>query len=478
MMMNLKDPYRFGLITNVARLMKQTIIFVFLLGLCSPVYASDGVVISPADTAVTEETESLESEDSFGEEEEFEEETKIDEDAPSLFEQMLVPARFTIMHGLSYKTEAPQKTINNRSSLRLEYAKLFSNTFFVQLDTKVNAYWGNDHRSKDEDLRLEPNTREAFLQMSFGRTSLKLGRQIMIWGESDGGAITDVISPRDYSELFFIPLEESRIGQSMLVIDQFTDNGEWSLFYIPDPEFSQYPEEGTGYYYDPFGDQAEFLSQSSSQSEAEYGLRWKKTFGKSDVALMTASLLENDEAYRLDGFSPTSGKMLFTRTRQRFSMVGLAFNYVSGNFLYKGEIARKTPRSFNDDTFQIIEKEVRDSAIGLEYAPGSTYTLSLEMVNSHVVDWEDEIQNRPEDTNSMVVVLSRNFLNEDLTVNWMSSYSAPHETVFHSLRTSFTLNDNISIEFDGFYPDIRSENSESWIYRDQKQIAFRALVQF
>ena len=465
--------------------MKYLILLTCFLALCIPVSASEDVAFDDSGQEISETADAFEVEDqfeeeddAFGEESDFEEGDGSEEVKTSLLSRFLSPARFTLTHGFSYKTESPTKMMNNRSSLRLEYAKLFGDTFFIQLDTKINVYWADDHRSGDEDPKLENNTREVFLQMSFGKTSLKLGRQIMIWGESDGGAITDVISPRDYSELFFIPLEESRIGQTMLVVDQFTEFGDWSLFYIENPEFNDYPAEGTGYYYDPFAGQAEFRADPSDQSEAEYGLRWKKTFGKSDVALMSASLLENDYAYRLEGVSASSGKSIFTKTRQRFSMAGLALNYVRGNFLFKGEMAGKSPRSFNDASYQIVKKDVQDTAVGLEYAPGGTYTLSFEAVNSHVADWDETLLNVPQDTSSVVLVFSKTFLNEDLSLNWMSSYSTPDESVFHSLRTSYTLDDNVKFECDVFYPDIRSSDSSYWIYRDQKQIALRALVQF
>jgi hypothetical protein len=464
--------------------MKHIILFGLLLVFCSPISASESADPDPLNQELSEAADSfeaedqLEEEDAFGEESEFEAEDSFEEGELSLLSRILSPARFTLMHGLSYKTESPTMMMNNRSSVRLEYAKLFGDTFFVQLDTKINAYWADDHRSGEEDLQLETNTREGFLQMSFGRTSLKLGRQIMIWGESDGGAITDVISPRDYSELFFISLQESRIGQTMLVVDQFTDFGDWSLFYISEPEFNEYPTEGTGYHDDPFAGQAEFLTDPSDERKAEFGLRWKKTFGKSDVALMSASLLENDYVYRPEGYSASSGKSIFTKTRQRFSMKGLAFNYVRGSFLFKGEMASKSPRSFNDASFQIVKKDVQDLAVGLEYAPGGTYSLGFEAVNSHVVDWEDTFLNTSEDANSAVIAISKTFLNEDLSVNWMSSYSNPQEAIFHSLRSAYTLNDNVKFEGDAFFPDIRSPENGSWIYRDQKQISFRALVQF
>ncbi len=152
-----------------------------------------------------------------------------------------------------------------------------------------------------------------------------------------------------------IRIKESRIGQPKVILDQFSPIGDWSLFYIPDPKFNEYPAESTAYYYGPFAGQVEFRDETSDDPVYEYGMRWKKTFGKSDISFMAASLLENDYTYRLDGFT-AAGKMLIARTEQRFSMVGMTFNYTRGNFLYKGEIGKKMPRSFNDESYRLSKE--------------------------------------------------------------------------------------------------------------------------
>ena len=151
-----------------------------------------------------------------GDDAEMAEETQPQKD--SFVNQWISPARITVKHESSYRTSEPEQVVNNRSSIRLEYAKSIGTYFFVQLDTKINLYWADDHRAQadDADYLPEGNTKEAFLQSSFGNTSIKAGYQVLIWGESELGAITDIVSPRDSSEFLFIPLEESRIGQHAL----------------------------------------------------------------------------------------------------------------------------------------------------------------------------------------------------------------------------------------------------------------------
>lgn len=443
------------------------------------------LIVLCVSTALADEFEDFDTVDIIVDEESFETDELEREDPESkgedesLLEQMFQPARFTLRHEVSYKTEPELELINNRSSFRLEYSKFFLGHYFLQFDTKLNVFWGDDHRAVAEDTSqlLEMHTKEVFLQASFGKTSIKIGKQIIIWGESDGGAITDVVSPRDLSELFFISLEESRIGQNMLVVDQYAGIGTFTLFYIPEPDFVETPEEGTAYYYNPYGGNAVMRDETSDDLEHEYGMRWKKTFGKSDISLMAASLIDNEYACRVDGYTSTFQPVI-TRTKQRYTLLGTAFNYAWENFLFKGEIASKSPKAYTDSSGQIVEKNARDIALGLEYSPGGAYTIGLEAVNHHIENWEESLRQVPEDSNSLVFVWSDSYMNEDLSINWMTSYSSTNEAYLHSLRTSYQWDDNLKFELNAFCPDVKDKESPLWIFRDQKQVALVAQYQF
>jgi hypothetical protein len=425
-------------------------------------------------------------EESFGFEEDAEDDA-FDQDAaqqtedkkPSLFASLLSTARLTLKHETFYKTTRPDGIKSNRTSLRLEYSRSIGPHFFVKLDTKQTLFWGDDHRAQAEDKEMttENFTREAFCQASFADTSIKAGVQILIWGESEGGAITDVISPRDYSEAFFISLEESRIGQPMILVDQFASFGDLSAFFIPDPEFNDYPEDDTAYDYDEFNDPVRYREERSDAHNYEFGGRWKKTFGQSDVALMAASLIENDHIYRLDGVG-ADGTMIITKKKERFTLAGLTFNYVQGSFLYKGEIGLKFPQHFNNSDMQIEQKDVLDAALGLEYSPGGAYTLGLELVNRHIMDWDGDLAGVRENESSVVLIWEKDFLNETLSVSWMSIYTTPHEGYLHTLKTTYEWDDHISLKFEAFYPDMSDPENSLWVYRDQKQVALKIQVQF
>ncbi len=416
-----------------------------------------------------------------GDEAEFEDEP-IQEEGSSFVTEWIAPARFTLKHEYSYKTSDPQRVVNNRSSARVEYSKFFGTYFFIQFDTKVNFFLAEDHRAKAEEKNslLETNAREAFLQVSFGETSIKAGIQVVIWGESDGGAITDVVSPRDNSEFLFISLEESRIGQALLMLDQYSGIGTWSLFYIPEPEFDKMPAKGTEYDFNPFDslDVPVVVAEAEPDIDRhEYGLRWKKTFGKSDIALMVADLMANQYSYEYKGFTPVFN-MVIEKAASRYQLYGLSFNYAKGSFLWKGEIAGKTPRIFNNEFYGLVEKDVLDTAFGLEYSPSGSYILAFLAVNSRVVDWEESIVGIDEDVSSLIANWSKSFLNEDLSITMMASHTLTSKDSFFMAQASYAFDDRLKFEFEATVFGIDNEESQLWTFKDQNRATVKVLYQF
>lgn len=387
--------------------------------------------------------------------------------------------RFTFAHEVSRRVGSDGGIVNSRSSARAEYATFFRDSFYARLDAKLNAFWASDHRARGRSAQTEVVTSEAFFQYSRqgGSTSLKIGAQKLIWGESEGGAITDEVSPRNFSELFLIPLEESRLGQGMVVFDYFSRAGDWSVFYVPTPRFNEYPERGTEYHLDPFGDTAIVRDARGGPRDDEFGMRWRRTFGQSDISLMAARLTDNDHAYRVDGFAPT-GEWLVSRLKQRLTMIGSTFSLTRGKTLVKGEVALKSSRAFNDAAFGIVERDVVDSAIGLSYSLGQNNMIGVEWVNSRILGWHPGIVGVPENAASLVANATFMFMHDKLSINWLTIYSEPYTSYQSSLRSAYKWDDNLSFGLDLHYVDAPDRRSGLRAYRDKDQVVLRVQYQF
>lgn len=382
----------------------------------------------------------------------------------------LEPLRISLKHEVSYKFASPKRVVNNRSSVRLEYSKALTSNLYFRLDTKYNLHWGNDHRAqaKDENPFHELVTREAYLQSSFGNTSFRLGYQILPWGVSEGGAITDEVSPRNSAEYFFISLEESRVGQAMLTVDHFGDSGQWTAFLVPRPGYNKYPDRGSEYDIPGSFDKNAPDDGWGNFGTYEFGGRWKRSFGKSDISLMAARLIDNDYLVR----------------QQRFRMFGLTANLAIDNLMLRTEVALKQPRAFfasssssSDPT--IVESDQFDSSFGFDYSPGGRpLTYSAEITWSRLLDWRDDIIGRERNEYSLIGSVTNRFFNDDLTLTWLTIYNRPYTTFQHKFLSSYQIDDNSTVYFELFYPDERDERSGTWPYRDQKQFVLRYQYQF
>lgn len=391
-------------------------------------------------------------------------------DDDSTLAAWLDPLRISLKHETSYKFTSPKRVVNNRSSVRLEYAKPLTSNLYLRLDTKLNLHWSNDHRAKakDEDFFRELVTREAYLQSSFGNTSFRLGYQILPWGVSEGGAITDEVSPRNSAEFFFISLEESRVGQPMLVTDHFGDSGQWTAFFVPRPGYNKYPDRGSEYDIPGAFDKNAPNDDWDNAGTYEFGARWKRTFGKSDISLMAARLIDNDYLVR----------------QQRFRMYGLTANIAIDNLLLRAEAALKQPRAYfarpaGSSDLSIVESDQFDSSFGFDYSPGGRALIySAEVVWSRLLDWRNHIVGRERDEYSLVGSVSNRFFNDDLTLSWLTIYSEPYTSFRHKFLSSYLIDDNSTVYFELFFPDERDERSGTWPYRDQKQFVIRYQYQF
>jgi hypothetical protein len=231
------------------------------------------------------------------------------------------PAKFTFGYELGAREGGPARAewVNHRGSFRLEYEKHFWSGLFLRLDSKLTAFMGRDHRARarDEQVFVEALSKDAYLQYSAGDNSFTLGRRVLVWGESETGAITDVISPRNFSELFFISLEESRISQAMLSYERFAQGAEWSAFYIPEPGFNRYPRTGTAYDLAP--PESAVRVRDTGRNSPELGGRWKRSIGNSDLSLMLARLSANDPVLRAPAEEAQAEPVLLSDA-QRFDL--------------------------------------------------------------------------------------------------------------------------------------------------------------
>lgn len=168
-------------------------------------------------------------------------------------------------------------------------------------DLTASYEWGDRWRIRalarfrTED-RLEPETRteidvrELVLTRRSRDTTLKLGRQQVVWGKADGIRLLDAVNPLDLREFLLEDFSDSRIPLWMVNAEVFRGDSAFQLLIIPDLAFDRVPPPGAELF--PFPEllslpvpvQVDELEKpADNPGNWEYGFRWSGQVGRLDL---------------------------------------------------------------------------------------------------------------------------------------------------------------------------------------------------
>ena len=173
-----------------------------------------------------------------------------------------------------------------------------------------------------------------FVQRSFGAHSLKIGNQTVVWGETVGNSVLDVINIAEFRDFTIIDIEDARLNQFMLVWDYFSENsGSLSTFVNLYPEFNPAPVRGSPLFFDPGFHMPDYDRNEDVLFEA--GSQWRWSIERSDFAIMAAYLIENQLRWDPTGARGFDG----LAKKNDFLLAGFSANRAIGDLLLNFDLA-------------------------------------------------------------------------------------------------------------------------------------------
>jgi len=288
---------------------------------------------------------------------------------------------------------------------------LVSGRTFFDVAYEIN---GRDQYRKEvlDEYEKEAEFQEVYIQGPLLKNlDLKVGRQIVVWGNSDNIRVVDVLNPLDNREPGLVDIEDLRLPATMSKLDYYF--GKWNLSGIAVHEirFNKNPVFGSEFF--PFETPLpEEKKPDSTFENTEYAMALNGVFSGWDISFYWARFF-NDQSHmeRISLFQ-------FEQHHSRLSMVGTAIDIALGNWLLKSETAYLKGMEF----FALPgEKKSRiDVIAGIEYSGFTNTTISLEAVNRHIEDFDPALENPPdsakEDAFQGVLRYSADFLHDTLQV--------------------------------------------------------------
>ncbi len=286
---------------------------------------------------------------------------------------------------------------------------------------------------------------------------LKVGRQIVVWGQSDHLRVNDVINPIDLREPGLVDIETLRRPVGMVRGDYYHGPWRWSALLIPEnrpnlsaPCGSEYSLAGVATQASCDADAVPSDLPGDGIGDAEFALSAMGRFSGWDLSLYGGRLNYNTP------YKDGTGSSNIMRNA-RVNHLGGAVNIAEGSWLWKGEVALIDGlRYFNTGS---SEKSRVDLLLGGEYRGFADTTLSFEILRRHINSHDASLTSATDyvDENSWqsVVAYTQDLQNDTLHLNGvlLRNGSGLDEGGYLRLSAQYDIDDAWSASGGGIWYD-------------------------
>ena len=223
---------------------------------------------------------------------------------------------------------------------------------------------------------------------------LKIGRQSLNWGRSETLRVLDILNPIDNREPALADIEDLRLPVTMVRADYYWRPWSLTVVALPEIRFDRRPPVGSDF--NPFAVVPPQKKPSATFENTEWAAAVTGVFEGWDVSLHLARYWNDIPYVTASDTSPTG----LVEKHSRVFLAGVGGNYTIGSWLLKAELAYLDGLDFPivervQDTpggpVPIVGTRERgrlDVLGGLEYYGIAETTISFDIVNRHITDFD------------------------------------------------------------------------------------------
>ena len=369
------------------------------------------------------------------------------------------------------RLEKPNDFMSSRSRFR-EELRIISGSSSLYVSINANHNYLLPDRTFIE-------LREAYFNYAGQNWDLRAGRQIIIWGVADGFRITDIISPMDFTEFLARDYDDIRMPVDALKFRAFKENIKLELVFIPVLQTYIYPADPKNPWsiIPPSNEGPEMIIAPANKPEAtmknsEVGGKLSFYLSGFDVSVSSLYTWNKMPVFET-AFTESYDTTILTPVHQRLGMTGIDLSKPIGSFVLRAEGAyfageNHTSR-MNGNTSHLIEKDVARYMIGLDYYPGSDWTVTGQFAQTSIIGFNDDLEG-DQHTFLATLGISKKVLRSTLALSSFGYVDITNGGYFNRTSIDYSLSDHIHLLTgvdlfggDGGMFGIYKDNSEIWM---------------
>ncbi|AUP78472.1 hypothetical protein C1H87_07005 [Flavivirga eckloniae] len=290
------------------------------------------------------------------------------------------------------------------------------------------------------------------------KLDLTIGKQQIVWGETDGLKLLDVVNPQNFREFILDDFEDSRIPLWSLKAEFDIKSIDIQIVWIPDNTYHI-----TQGFDAPFFTKSLFKSPPEGvQSTLNEVKRPKRFFADSDVGFKLNTFNKGWDVslnyfYYFDDLPVFYNKLQFNENNdplivinpkfERQHLLGGTFNKVFGSSTFRGEIAYIFNQNFASNkpeaNLGIETSDQFKSAIGIDYIKGE-HIISAQLF-SDIITHDISPYNRDIFETNISLKVSQEMMNDNLNSEVIWVHNANHGDGYIKPQISYWLNTNTQL---------------------------------
>lgn len=334
----------------------------------------------------------------------------------------------------------------NEQSLDIEIKSYMNDNLSIKAFVRAL----NEERLQRDDPS-DIDLREFYLDMTGERAKVRLGRQQVVWGKTDGLRLLDLINPQDFREFILDDFIDSRIPLWMARADLYIGDDTLQILVIPDVTFNELPDPGDRF-------EPAFLKRIRSLpvlhldggrpaqtiSNSEYGIRYSGFAGGWDYTVNYLHAWEDAPLY----FNETvGGQAAVVRRYKRSDTFGGSFSKAFGSCVFRGELAVTPERYFTTTSPSHPSGQVKktgyNAAMGLDYTFGD-WLISGQLFESVIGGYEEGIL-PDEFTTRFSLLVNVKFFNEALDLKLLNIFGVNDSDNLARFSATYSITDEWKI---------------------------------
>jgi hypothetical protein len=269
--------------------------------------------------------------------------------------------------------------------------------------------------------------REVYVDIDLDKLGyLRVGKQQIVWGETDGLKLLDVVNPQNFRAFILADFDESRIPLWSIKHDFTVNDLNIQLVWIPDNTYHDLPELNHPYFpksnMPSLGNNTVQFNApekpSSFFKNSEFGVKVNRFMNGWDVSFNYLYTYDDFALFDIAPLTSDEYDVAITPYYSRYHLIGGSFNKAISEISLRGELAVNVNKEFGTPNVNELPMNVTKNqaalAVGVDWLPGENM-LSAQIFVDKVFDIESLYGRNPFDS-FLTLLYRRDLFNDSMTL--------------------------------------------------------------